>query len=247
MRLLNWPGLRAILVTSAVLLGVRLLADWLRGDQAELGRSARLGVTGLVLVVGYVVLLRGQWYPALRARLAGVPLTSLPQSPPAAGLPRAHRSDPSPVPWVGAQPWGLYAGDARAVQLSAAPRGAGELAGLPVARDCELSPHPDARVADVAEAVARLRTTPAVLAQRGPIVWPICCDHLATLVLAAPDRADLDVWEARHGKVASAVDRPQAGLDADLGAIRAGNEPKGGVNVFCCPVCHRVSGVHSLT
>lgn len=237
------PTPRQIVAILGPILVLLAVMYWLRARHPEAAEWFAGGLMGLVLLVPLALALEGWWYPpARRARLARLAAAKLPPPPPP-----KRRTDAPPVPWVGEQPWRYHTGRRRASDLTPEPRTPGELTRLPVAKDSPLTPHPDARATSLEEAEARLEQTPAVLAQWNPISWPVCCDHLATLVLADPDRDDLRAWEERCGRLDRAVEEPEYGWAEDLAAIRAGREPENGVNVFCCPVCHRVSGYHSHT
>jgi len=148
---------------------------------------------------------------------------------------------------VGEQPSRFYVDDERTADASPGWREAEELARLPLAVGCALTAAPAARVASEAEPEEKLGRTPQVLAEWSPVVWPVCCDHLATLILADPEREDLATWERLCGPLDRAVEERELGWAEEIQSIRAGRPPENGVNVSSCPVCHRVSGYHSHT
>ena len=114
-------------------------------------------------------------------------------------------------------------------------------------------PGPTGTIAEINELLSR---TPDVAAYLNPGHWPVCCQHLSTLIAVNPDQAELGTLENEAGSLDDlwwpgfAAPDPQTcdiTWNAELKAIRKGKRVSEGLHVFHCQTCGSLYGEYSHT
>lgn len=229
----------------------------------QTGLVAGLAITGGLGVVAHLL-----GYEPARSGPAPSPGPNLPPGPP---LPRRgppfrpaepEVPGPSPYPWVADEVWRQRRQRSRAANPGVTRR---PTAAVPEPRDpgVDASPEP---VSPAQQAVAPrapglgltppLEMTPevaeAALAGMSEGVgvwwqegeWPMCCNALTVLVLAAPTDAELAAFEARVGPLdgVGLGDAPEEAWADALAWARAGHPPEVSLHVHVCARCGALYG-----